>query len=146
MKVGVYSIFVYLHVFSAILSIGPLFVLMPIIRRLRKANPDAESAYLSIIRAIIRMVMHAGHMLVFTGTVLLIIGPWLWYTSWVVMTLAIMLLSAVFLAKGFTNVLKNFHQAADKHQVLSRLMTTSWMYIGLLLIMLWLMVQKPVIW
>ncbi|MEK3933771.1 DUF2269 family protein [Sporosarcina sp. FSL W7-1349] len=146
MKFGIYNLFVYLHVFSAVLSIGPLFVLLPIIRRLRGAERKVESAYLSVIQATIRMVMHAGHVLVFTGVVLLIIGPWPWYSSWILLTWAIMLVSVVFLAKGFTSVLKNFQQSTDKQQVLNRLRSTSWMYIGLLLLMLWLMVQKPMLW
>lgn len=146
MKSGVYNLFVYLHVVSAIVAIGPLFVLMPLIRKLRGAVSEKESAYLSVIRAIIRMVMHAGHVLVFTGTILLIIGPWPWNTSWILATWAIMLVSVVFLAKGFTSVLKKFHQSAIKHQVLNRLRSTSWLYIGLLLLILWLMVQKPMLW
>ena len=53
-----------MHVVSAVLSIGPLFILMPIIRRLRGVEASIEQAYLSIINVIIRLVMHAGHVLV----------------------------------------------------------------------------------
>ncbi|MFJ7934705.1 hypothetical protein [Sporosarcina sp. NPDC096371] len=147
MKQVIYGILVYSHIVSAVLSIGPLFIFMPIIRRLRGVDAVIEQAYLSVINVVIRIVMHAGHVLVFTGVLLLILGPWPWYTSWVIMTLAVLLLSAVFLSRGFTLVLRKFHDpGADKNVMLSRLNKTSWYYIGLMLIMLWLMVQKPMLW
>ena len=138
---------IFLHVVSAVLSIGPLFILMPIIGRLRGADASIEKAYLSIINVIIRMVMHAGHVLVFTGVLLILFGPWPWYTSWVLLTLAVMAVSAVFLATGFTRVLRKFNDPGkDKDKILTRLKKTSWQYIGLMLIMLWLMVEKPILW
>lgn len=147
MNSGIYGAIVYLHVISAVLSIGPLFILMPIIKRLRGVETIVEEVYLTVVNVIIRLVMHAGHVLVYTGVLLLIFGPWPWYTSWVIMTLAVMLLSGVFLAKGFTVVLRRFKNPnADKNKILDRLNTTSWIYIVLLLIMLWLMVQKPMLW
>lgn len=143
----IYGILVFSHIVSAVLSIGPLFLLMPIIRRLRGVDAAVEQAYLSVINVVIRIVMHAGHVLVFTGVLLLILGPWPWYSSWVIMTLAVLLLSAVFLSRGFTLVLRKFHDpGADKNVMLNRLNNTSWAYIGLMLIMLWLMVQKPMLW
>lgn len=142
-----YSTIVFLHVISAVLSIGPLFVLMPIIKRLRGVDMLIEEAYLSIIRVVIRIVMHAGHVLVFTGVLLIIIGPWPWHTSWVVMTIVVMGISAVFLATGFTRVLREIDvPGVNKHKLLTRLNRTSWIYISLMIIMLWLMVQKPMFW
>lgn len=147
MKVDVYSTVVFLHVVSAILATGPLFILMPIIKRLRGVEIQIEEIYLTIINVIIRLVMHAGHALVFTGVLLIIIGPWSWYTSWVVMTVFVMGLSAVFLATGFTRVLRVLNTTGTcKNELLNRLNRTSWIYITLMLIMLWLMVQKPIIW
>ena len=147
MSVSIYATVVFMHVVSAVLSIGPLFVLMPIIKRLRGTQLAVESAYMSIIKVIIRIVMHAGHVLVFTGVLLIISGPYAWHTSWVVMTVFVMGLSAFFLATGFTRVLKRFNDPGiDKHQLLNRLNRTSWLYIGLMIIMLWLMVQKPNFW
>lgn len=140
-----YGSIVYAHVLSAILAIGPLFLLMPIIRRLKLADGGIEQAYLAFIRVIIRLVMHAGHVLVISGITLTLLGPWPWNSSWILLTWAIMLLSVVFLAKGFTSVLKTYGQA-DKTETLKRLNRTSWLYIGLLLIILWLMVQKPILW
>ncbi|WP_438311745.1 hypothetical protein [Sporosarcina sp. FA9] len=147
MNPGIYGTIVFMHVISAILSIGPLFLLMPIIKRLRDVKTDIEAAYLSVIGVIIRIVMHAGHVLVVSGVLLLIFGPWPWYTSWVIMTIAVLLLSGVFLSRGFTIVLRRFHDpGVDKNTILNRLNKTSWIYIFLMLIMLWLMVQKPILW
>lgn len=143
----VYGTIVFAHVVSAVLSIGPLVLLMPVIKRLHGVKEEIEEIYLAIIKVIIRVVMHAGHVLVFTGVLLLILGPWPWYTSWVIMTIAVMLLSGVFLAKGFTFVLRRFHDPdVDKKDILFRLNRTSWIYLGLMLIMLWLMVEKPMLW
>ncbi|MDW0117091.1 hypothetical protein QTL97_09100 [Sporosarcina thermotolerans] len=142
-----YGTIVFVHVFSAVLSIGPLFLLMPSIKRLRNVDESSESAFLSVIHVIIRIVMHAGHVLVISGVLLILTGPWPWYTSWVIATLAIMLLSGVFLSTGFTKVLKRYHlPESNKGEILTVLNRTSWIYIGLLLIMLWLMVQKPLLW
>ena len=136
-----------MHVVSAVLAIGPLFILMPIIKRLRGVETEIEGAYLSVIKVVIRIVMHAGHLLVFTGVLLIFLGPWPWYTSWVVMTVFVMGMSAFFLATGFTRVLRTFNApGASKKENLNRLNRTSWLYIGLMLIMLWLMVQKPNLW
>ncbi|WP_342515128.1 DUF2269 family protein [Sporosarcina sp. FSL K6-1522] len=147
MKLDIYGVMVFMHVFSAILSIGPLFLLMPVIKRVRGVGTEVEQAYMSVINVIIRIVMHAGHLLVVTGALLVFLGPWPWYTSWVIVTLIILLLSGVFLATGFTRVLRKFNKpGANKNEILRRLNRTSWGYIGLMLIMLWLMVQKPMLW
>lgn len=147
MMPDIYGSMIFVHVVSAVLSIGPLFILMPIIKRLRGVEHGVEMAYLSVINVIIRIVMHAGHVLVVSGILLLLFGPWPWHTSWVVMTVFVMGVSAVFLATGFTRVLRMFNSPGTcKHTMLNRLNRTSWLYIGLMLIMLWLMVQKPNFW
>lgn len=142
-----YGTIVFVHVVSAVLSIGPLFLLMPTIKRLRNVDVSTESAYLSVIHVIIRIVMHSGHMLVISGVLLILTGPWPWYASWVIATLAVLLLSGVFLSTGFTKVLRKYHlPESNKGELLTILNRTSWIYIGLMLIMLWLMVQKPMLW
>lgn len=147
MIIDFYTTIVFSHVVSAVLSIGPLFVIIPLINRLIKMVEEEEEIYLSLINVIVRIVMHAGHVLVVTGVLLILLGPWPWHTSWVVMTLAVMGLSGVFLAKGFTRVIRRFHEPGnDKLYVLYRLKRTTWIYIGLMILMLWLMVQKPNFW
>src|SRR5699024_1550895 len=147
MNIEFYSTVVFLRVVTAVLSIGPLFIIIPLINRLYKSNENDEEIFLSIIKVIVRLVMHAGHALVVTGTLLILLGPWPWYTSWVIMTLVVMGLSGVFLATGFTRVIRNFGAVhIEKHAVLNNLKRTTWIYIGLMIIMLWLMVQNPIFW
>lgn len=142
-----YTVIVYIHVVSAVASVGPLFLLFPIISRVRKAVSSEEKALLSLFKWTTRFVMHAGHVLVVSGVLLILIGPWPWYTSWVIVTLGIMMLSIVFLASGFSVVLNRFPQEPEnREELLKKLLNTSWRYIGLLLIMLYLMVAKPSFW
>lgn len=137
MNIDFYSTMVFLHVVSAVLSIGPLIIIIPLINRLYKCQANEEKLYLSIIKVIVRLVMHAGHALVVTGALLIIFGPWPWYTSWVIMTLVVMGASGVFLATGFTRVIRNFDTAnIQKELVLNHLKRTTWIYIGLMLVML----------
>lgn len=147
MKPDFYNAVVFMHVVSAVISIGPLFILMPVIKRLRGVQSDVELAYMSVIKVTIRIVMHAGHVLVFSGALLILTGPWPWHTSWVVMTIIVLAISGFFLATGFTRVLRTFNIVGiNKNELLDRLNRTSWLYIGLMLVMLWLMVQKPNFW
>lgn len=142
-----YGTIVFFHVVSAVLAIGPLFMFMPIIRRVRNAEWEVEKTLLSVIKAIIRLVMHAGHALVVTGVILIVWGPWPWHTSWLLMTFFVLAVSAFFLATGFTRVLRDFDRPdVNKDKLLNRLNQTAWVYIGLMLLILWLMVQKPVLW
>lgn len=147
MNITFYTTIVFLHVVSAVLAIGPLFIIIPLINRLRKRILAEEEIYLSLIQVIVRIVMHAGHALVVTGALLVLFGPWPWHTSWVVMTIIVMGISGVFLATAFTRVLRRFNEPGlDKLYILYRLKRTTWIYIGLMIIMLWLMVQKPMFW
>ncbi|REB06475.1 DUF2269 family protein [Sporosarcina sp. BI001-red] len=142
-----YTVIVYIHVLSAVASVGPLFLLFPIISRVRKAVLSEEATLLSLFKWTIRFVMHSGHVLVVSGVILILIGPWPWYTSWVIVTLGIMMLSIVFLASGFSVVLERFpKEPENREELLKKLLNTSWRYIGLLLIMLYLMVAKPSFW
>lgn len=147
MIINFYTTIVFSHVVSAVLSIGPLFIIIPLINRLIKMAEEETEIYLSLINVIVRIVMHAGHALVVTGILLIMLGPWPWHTSWVVMTVVVMGGSGVFLATGFTRVIRRFHEPGlDKLWVLQKLKRTTWIYIGLMILMLWLMVQKPMFW
>lgn len=142
-----YTVIVYIHVLSAVASVGPLFLLFPIISRIRKAVMSEEAMLLSLFKWTTRFVMHSGHVLVGSGVILILIGPWPWYTSWVIVTLGIMMISIVFLASGFSVVLNRFpKEPENREELLKKLLNTSWRYIGLLLIMLYLMVAKPSFW
>ncbi|HYK73865.1 MAG TPA: hypothetical protein VEV44_12205 [Pseudoneobacillus sp.] len=142
-----YRIILFLHVCSVILSIGPIFVLIPIAKKLKAAESDIQQVYIDIFRSAVRTVKHAGHVLVSTGVLLIVYSQWTWTTPWVVATLLVMLASGFFLARAFTPVLRKFNEPnQDKIFLVKKLTQTVWIYLFLLMIMLWFMVAKPVLW
>lgn len=95
----------------------------------------------------ITVVKHAGHVLVFSGIILVILSGWTWTTSWVILTIAIMIGSIVFLARAFKPTLKTFGmQDFQKALFIKKLRKATWQYILILLVMMWLMVAKPAFW
>ncbi|MEI4769618.1 hypothetical protein WAX74_08150 [Psychrobacillus sp. FJAT-51614] len=142
-----YAFIVFIHVFSAILSIGPFFVLFPLLNRMKGKSGDVIDSLLGVFQASIRIVKHAGHVLVISGILLMWQGNWSWSTSWVVMTIVAMVSSIVFLAKAFKPKIRQFHAGEfDSNILIRKLRTSVWLYILLLLIMLWFMVVKPNLW
>lgn len=142
-----YTILVYIHVLSVIMSIGPFFVLLPIIGKLRTANTPAEQVYVDTFKIAIRIVKHAGHVLVASGVLLVLLGSWSWATSWIVMTILIMFASIFFLARAFTPKLRKLGEPGhDRLMLVSKLKRAVWNYLILLLAMLWFMVAKPQLW
>ncbi|MET3574564.1 hypothetical protein ABID49_000446 [Bhargavaea ullalensis] len=101
---------------------------------------------LSVFRSAVRLVKHAGHVLVATGVLLMFKG-YPWSTSWVVMTIVVMFASIFFLARAFKPVLAGLSaRAGDRQALITVLNKKLWTYIILLLIMLWFMVAKPNLW
>lgn len=142
-----YELILFLHIFSAILSIGPFFVLVPMTKKMRAAEVDVLLAYLDVFRSAVRLVKHAGHVLVTTGVLLIWQSTWTWGTSWIVMTIAVMVGSIVFLARAFTPVIRQFHAGeCTQSNLADKLHRAAWMYIGILALMLWFMTAKPVFW
>ncbi|URM32779.1 hypothetical protein LLY41_21135 [Cytobacillus firmus] len=142
-----YRILLYIHVSSAILSVGPFFILIPIVNKLGAAHHGIQQAYIGIFRTSVRLVKHAGHVLVGSGILLIVNSHWSWTTSWIVATLAVMGLSVFFLARAFTPVLRKFDEpGADQHFLIRKLTRSVWIYLFLLMLMLWFMVAKPVLW
>ncbi|OAH58777.1 hypothetical protein AWH49_03625 [Domibacillus aminovorans] len=143
----IYQVILFLHIFSAVLSIGPFFVLVPMIPRMRAADQRGLLAYLSLFKSTVSLVKHAGHVLVTTGVLLVWKSAWSWSTSWVVMTIAVMVSSVFFLARAFSPVICRFHaQKISQDKLISKLHRSVWIYIALLMIMLWFMVAKPALW
>jgi hypothetical protein len=143
----IYQVILFLHIFSAVLSIGPFFVLVPMIPKMRVADQRGLLAYLSLFKSTVRLVKHAGHVLVTTGVLLVWKSAWTWSTSWVVMTIAVMVSSVFFLARAFSPAICKFHaQKISQDELISKLHRSVWIYIALLMIMLWFMVAKPVLW
>lgn len=142
-----YTIIVFIHVVSAILSIGPFFVLFPLLNRMKGKNKEILDSYLEVFQAAIRIVKHAGHVLVASGILLMWQGNWPWTTSWVIMTIVVMVSSIVFLARAFKPNIRLFQDGLiDLHTLIKKLRRSVWLYIILLAVMLWFMVAKPNMW
>ena len=142
-----YSFIVFTHVLSMVLSVGPLFVLFAVMKRMRDADLAVEKAYIAIFRSVVRLIKHAGHVLVGSGILLVYLGPWPWNTPWIVMTIALMIISIFFLASAFKGTLKKFDNPdINRHVLIQKLYKSTWTYIILLVLMLALMVMKPILW
>lgn len=142
-----YTILIFIHILSAVSSIGPFFVLLPLVERMKEAERPVLAAQIATFKSAIRIVKHAGHVLVLSGALLIWQGPWGWTTSWIVLTITIMVGSVVFLASAFSPVLRQFKKpGADQQATCRKLRTSLWLYILILLAMLWLMVDKPMLW
>ncbi len=96
-----YKLLLYLHILSAIISIGPFFASIPLVSKLRGAEIIEQNAYVVIFRYAIRLAKHAGHVLVATGVLLVYVGSWSWKSSWIVITVLILLGSLFFLLAHF---------------------------------------------
>ena len=139
-----YKLIIFAHVMSAILSIGPFFVLFPVLNRMKGKSGEMLDSHIEVFQAAIRIVKHAGHVLVVSGILLMWQGGWPWTTSWVIMTILVMVSSIVFLAKAFKPKIRQFYDSEiDVEALIKKLRLSVWLYIGLLVIMLWFMVAKP---
>ena len=142
-----YMFLLFAHILSAVLSIGPLFVLLPLLTKMKTATDDQMKIYLIAFQVAITVVKHAGHVVVPTGFSLIWLGGFSWLTSWAVATLAVMVGSVFFLAAAFKPTIKTFQTAQyNQSEFVKKLRRSVWLYIFLLLIMLWLMVAKPALW
>ncbi|MEJ9282294.1 MULTISPECIES: hypothetical protein [Ureibacillus] len=142
-----HTIFLFIHILSAVVSIGPLVTLIPLTKKMEAADEIEMIGFVQSFRLAITVVKHAGHVLVLSGAILIIVSGWKWTDSWIVLTVAIMLISIVFLASAFKPTLKTFGTSRyKKEEFIKKLRKATWKYIILLLIMLWLMVDKPMLW
>lgn len=142
-----YKCLLYIHILSAMMSIGPFFVLLPMMKRLRGAELAKQQAYLETFRTAARLAKHMGHVLVISGIVLVMWGSWSWKSSWIVATVLIMFSSLYFLARAFSPKIRRFHEpGADQEKLVRELTRSIWIYLILLLAMLWFMVVKPEVW
>lgn len=142
-----YRILIFIHVVSVIVSIGPFFILLPLVKKLRVAGVTEIDTYLDTFRFVVRLSKHSGHVLVGSGILLVLLGPWTWSTPWIVMTLFIMFCSLFFLARAFSPTLRKFHEEGqNREKLVAKLNRTIWTYIILLMAMLWFMVVKPNLW
>lgn len=92
----VYTFFLYTHILSAIISIGPLFALLLILKKMDSLEESQLWGFVQLFQSIITIIKHAGHVLVISGIILIILSGWTWTTSWVVLTILVMLGSIIF--------------------------------------------------
>lgn len=144
---SIYTLLLYIHILSAVLSIGPLFVVLTVTKKMRTASNDEMPPYIEAFKGAITIVKHSGHVLVVSGILLMWYAGYHWRTSWIVLTFLVMFASIVFLARAFKPTLRTYNTPSyNQQQFVSLLQRKTWMYILLLLIMLWLMVAKPILW
>lgn len=99
--ISIYTLLLYIHILSAILSIGPLFVVLTIVKKMRTASHVEMPPYIESFKGAITIVKHSGHVLVASGILLMWHVGYHWSTSWVVLTFLVMFASIVFLARAF---------------------------------------------
>lgn len=142
-----YKTFIFLHIVSAILATGPLFMIFPLLHYAERERIAQSDAIIVPIQKAVWVVMHGGHLVVTTGVLLILFGPYPWHTSWVVLTVLVMLLCSFFLATAYSKQWKAFEREHwTNKQLWSNVRRVTWIYIGIMLMMLWLMVTKPVLW
>lgn len=142
-----YTFIIFTHVLSMVISVGPLFVLFTVMKKMRSADITIEKVYITIFRSVVRLIKHAGHVLVGSGILLVYLGPWPWSTPWIVMTIALMVISIFFLSSAFKGTLKKFDDPdLDRQALVHKLNKSTWTYVILLVLMLALMVIKPTLW
>ena len=142
-----YTFILYIHIISAIGSVGPLFVLLVLLSRMKKIDANEWNGYVQSLQGSIDVVRHAGHLVVISGILLIIFGSWSFTHSWVVLTLILLVASLVFLASAFKPTMQTYgSDAFNKEQFITTLQRNTWIYIILLLIILGLMVYKPILW
>ncbi|UKS31065.1 DUF2269 domain-containing protein [Paenibacillus sp. HWE-109] len=142
-----YILLLYIHIFSVVLSIGPYFVLFPLLAKIRTAPFEQLPDYLEPFRITVRLTKHAGHVLVATGIILTWITSWTWKTSWIIVTVLIMVASLYFIARAFSPLLRKLKAPhEDRNDLVNRLRKALIWYVLITLSMMWFMVAKPTLW
>ncbi|UJF35839.1 hypothetical protein [Paenibacillus hexagrammi] len=142
-----YAVLLYIHICSVIISIGPYFILFPLLAKIRSAPFERIADYLEPFRITVRLTKHAGHVLVATGILLTWLTAWTWKTSWIVMTVLIMVLSLYFIARAFSPIMRQLKAPHDNREVLVAKLRKSLLgYVVITLAMMWFMVAKPGLW
>jgi hypothetical protein len=142
-----YSLLLYLHIFSVILSIGPYFVLFPLLAKMKSASFDLLPLYIEPFRVTVRLTKHAGHVLVTTGVLLTWLSSWSWTTPWILTTVVIMVGSLYFIARAFSPLLRELRAPHDNRSALiAKLKKALIYYVLITMTMMWFMVGKPALW
>jgi hypothetical protein len=143
----VYPWLVFIHAVSAMVAIGPFFVLIPMLSKLRSAEGSLLSSYLDSFHFTVRLSKHTGHVLVGSGLLLMWLGGWPWHTSWIAGTFLVLFVSLFFLARAFSPTIRQLRQPEhDRNQLVNKLSRALYMYLFVLFLMLYLMIMKPALW
>ncbi|WP_249866161.1 MULTISPECIES: hypothetical protein [Paenibacillus] len=128
-------------------SIGPFFVLIPMLGKLRTAEDAVLSSYLDSFHFVVRLSKHSGHVLVFSGLLLLWLGGWPWNTPWIAGTFVVLFASLFFMARAFSPTIRKLRQPDhDRNKLVRKLTRSLYIYMFVLFVMLWLMMMKPALW
>ncbi|WP_282943446.1 hypothetical protein [Paenibacillus sp. RC67] len=129
------------------ISIGPFFVLIPMLGKLRKTEEPLLSSYLDSFLFVVRLSKHSGHVLVFSGLLLLWLGGWPWTTPYIAATFVVLFASLLFMARAFSPTIRRLRQPDhDRVKLVNKLTRSLYIYMFVLFIMLWLMIMKPALW
>lgn len=143
----IFALLLYLHILSVIVSLGPFFVMFPVLGRMSSAGHDQMPSLIGLFRFTVRLTKHAGHVLVLSGVGLVIVRDWPWTTSWIIATIVIMFSALFFIVRAFTPALRLLADPAqDRTAPLAKLRRAVWIYIAVILLMMWFMVAKPALW
>ncbi|NHN30703.1 hypothetical protein G9U52_12755 [Paenibacillus sp. S3N08] len=128
-------------------AIGPFFVLIPMLSKMRQAEGTLLSAYLDSFHFTVRLSKHTGHVLVGSGLLLMWLGGWPWTTPWVAGTFIVLIASLFFMARAFSPTIRRLRQPDhDRGQLVNKLSRALYMYMFVLFLMLYLMIMKPALW
>jgi hypothetical protein len=144
----IYTFVLYLHIFSVIPSLGPFFILFPLLRKLRSASTDELIIYLPTFTFAVRLSKHSGHVLIPSGVLLMWLGHVSWLTSWVLLTIFILVSSLYFIARAFSPTIRMLAipEHNNRQVLVNKLRSSLLLYVVLMMIMLWFMVTKPNFW
>ncbi|WP_091173413.1 DUF2269 family protein [Paenibacillus sp. 1_12] len=138
---------IFIHAVSAMVSIGPFFVLIPMLSKLRTAEGAVLNSYLDSFHFTVRLSKHTGHVLVASGLLLMWLGGWPWSTPWIAGTFIVLFASLLFMARAFSPTIRKLRQPEhDRKLLVNKLSRALYMYMFVLFVMLWLMIMKPTLW
>lgn len=144
----IYKLALFVHITNAIVTIGPLFTIFVTLHKMKSLEDKQQiQGTIEGIRSMIRTVEIGGHFIVPTGIIVLLLGGWAWSTSWIVMTLIILAICLIILAKAFKPATRLIGTTAfSKDKFISIMYKSTFVYLLIMLTFLWLMVAKPSFW
>ena len=143
-----YKLALFIHIANAIITIGPLFAIFVMLGRMKNMKDEATfNGAIEGLRAMIRTVELGGHFIVPTGLILVFFGSWAWSTSWIVVTLIVLGVCLIILAKAFKPAMKLISTPAFTPALfIQKMYVATILYTFIMGVMLWLMVMKPTFW